>query len=541
MYGLEFNVKTVKFFIELKLSKKRWGVFKIMSDVYNTTNNLYWVFTNYGKERLISLSADDHLFLYKAGIGCYNWYEDPLGYFGGSGYSEGTFKRYFESTDEKSIGQLVPNGMIAISTKNLVEETDEDGKVIKRVVELSVTVPENLSDFDIREMAIYETIDGTDHLFAICTMQPIPKPSIETNHYISAILTARLQSEMLADAYEQIVLDPSNNFVTIDKLNDFQENLLFVESNLAEQISNNSRIIGYDRPQQLYEQIIADKKKYSSFAVSTTYANALNIANLEDIKSFWIFQPNNDTTSSLSIPDLSYYGINMATDKLITLYETGYEGLSPWINFEYNERSDSGNYYMLDSDVDFDFVKEEGGVVTDSPFTLFFVGAQNSNEHDCTIIAKDNSAQSVGVQPAFQVTVTDKRQIKVIFYQNRANYVEYITGVNSVPEAGKFYVASLTYSPVINTTDNILIPRFKIMINGKEVSGNIKRTGNYQGMTKTILPLTSRIHTSNGYTNYVDSKICLLSLFKKELSTDYIRAMTYNMMALIGVNPCLIQ
>ena len=541
MYGLEFNVKTVKFFIELKLSKKRWGVFKIMSDVYNTTNNLYWVFTNYGKERLISLSADDHLFLYTAGIRCYNWYEDPLGYFGESEYSEGTFKRYFESTDEKSIGQLVPNGMIAISTKNLVEETDEDGKVIKRVVELSVTVPENLSDFDIREMAIYETIDGTDHLFAICTMQPIPKPSIETNHYISAILTARLQSEMLADAYEQIVLDPSNNFVTIDELNDFQENLLFVESNLAEQISNNSRIIGYDRPQQLYEQIIADKKKYSSFAVSTTYANALNIANLEDIKSFWIFQPNNDTTSSVSIPDLSYYGINMATDKLITLYETGYEGLSPWINFEYNERSDSGNYYMLDSDVDFDFVKEESGVVTDSPVTLFFVGAQNSNEHDCTIIAKDNSAQSVGVQPAFQVTVTDKRQIKVIFYQNRANYVEYITGVNSVPEAGKFYVASLTYSPVINTTDNILIPRFKIMINGKEVSGNIKRTGNYQGMTKTILPLTSRIHTSNGYTNYVDSKICLLSLFKKELSTDYIRAMTYNMMALIGVNPCLIQ
>ena len=151
-------------------------------------------------------------------------------------------------------------------------------------------------------------------------MQPIPKPSVETNHYISAILTARLQSEMLADAYEQIVLDPSNNFVTIDELNDFQENLLFVESNLAEQISNNSKIIGYKRPQQLYEQLIADKKKYSSFAVSTTYANALNIANLEDIKSFWVFQPNNDTTSSVSIPDLSYYGINMATDKLVTLY-----------------------------------------------------------------------------------------------------------------------------------------------------------------------------------------------------------------------------
>lgn len=512
-----------------------------MSDVYNTTNNLYWVFTNYGKERLASLSADDHLFLYKAGIGCYNWYEDELGYFGTSGYSEPNFKRYFEDVTEKSIGQLVPNGMLAINTKNLVEETDDNGNVITRVVELSVTVPENLSNFDIREMAIYETVDEVDHLFAICTMQPIPKPSTETNHYVSAILTARLQSEMLADAYDQIVLDPSNNFVTIDELNAFQENLLFVETNLAEQISNNSRIIGYNRPQQLYEQLIADKKKYSSFAVSTTYANALNIASLEEIKSFWIFQPNNDVTSAVSIPDLSYYGINMATDKLVTLYETGYEGLAPWINFEYNQTAETGNYYMLDSDVDFDFVKEEGGVTSDVPFTLFFVGAQNTNDHECTIVAKDNSAQSNNVQPAFRISITEQRQIKIIFYQNRANYVEYTTGVNSVPEAENFYVASITYSPVINTTDNILIPRFRIMVNGKELSGNIKRTGDYQGMPKTTLPLTSRVHTANGYTNYIDSKLCLLSLIKKELSTDYIRAMTYNMMALIGVNPCLIQ
>ena len=512
-----------------------------MADIYNNTNNLYWVFTAYGKERLASLSADDHLFLYKAGIGCYNWYEDPLKYFGDEGYSEPNFKRYFEDKTEKNVGQLVPGGMLPINTKKLVEETDDTGNTLTRVVELSVTVPENLSDFDIREMAIYETIDEVDHLFAICTMQPIPKPPTSTNHYISAILTARLQSEMLANAYEQIVLDPSNNFVTVDKLNNFQENLLFVESNLAEQISNNSRIIGYDRPQQLYEQLIADKKKYSSFAVSTTYANTINMASMEDIKSFWVFQPSNDVTSAISIPDLSYYGINLATDKLVTLYDYGYEGLSPWINFEYNESANSGNYYTLNSDIDFDFVNKVGNKVSDAPFTLFFVCAQNSNKHDCTIVAKDNSAQGNSVQPAFQIAITNQRQVRIKFYQNRSNYVEFLTGINSVPEAGTFYVASITYSPVINTTDNILIPRFSIMINGRELSGTITRIGNYQGMTKTTLPLTARVHTTNGYANYVDSKMCMLSLIKRELSVEYIRATAYNMMALIGVNPCLIQ
>lgn len=513
-----------------------------MADVYNSTNNLYWVFTNYGKQRLASLTSDDYLFLYNAGIGCYNWYEDPLNYLGADGYSEINFKKYFENEEERNIGYLVPDGKLSINTKNLVEEKDNQGNIISRVVELSVTVPETLNNFDIREMAIYETIDGVDHLFAICTMQPIPKPSTETNHYISAILTARLQSEMLADAYDQIILDPNNNFVTAEELTHFEENLLFVESNLAEQISNNSRIIGYDRAQQLYEQLYADKQKYSSFAVSTMYANTLGATSLEDIKSFWVFQPNNDTTTKVSISDLSYYGINLSTDKLITLYESGYEGLAPWINFEYEPVGNSGNYFTLNSDIDFDLVEEdEEGNVHDTDFTLFFVGSQNSNEHNCTIIAKDNSAQRVDIPPAFNISITDRRQVKVTLYQDSVNFVDYITGVNSVPEAGKFYVLSVTYSPVINEVDNILIPRFNVMLNGKELSGNFSRTNNYQGMPKTTLPLTSRISTANSYTDYIDSKVSLITLIKNKLSTDYIRVVTYNLMALIGVNPCLIQ
>lgn len=510
-----------------------------MSNIFNDTDNLYWVFTKYGKNRLASLKNDDKLTLYKAGIGSYNWYEDPYHYLEGD-YSEGLFKKYFEENDNCNLGQLVPNGKISINTKQLIEEKNSEGDIITRTVILSTTVPETLGDFDIREMGIYETVNDVDYLFAICTMQPIPKPSTQTNHYIAVQLDARLQSEMLANYYEQITLDPNNNFATIEELNQFQENLLFVESNLAEQISNNARIIGYDRDQQLYEKLIEDKVKYSSFAVSTTYANTLNIATLSEIKSFWVFQKNNDTTSAVSIPDLSYNKFNLSTDKLVTLYETGYEGLAPWINFRYDKKSGSGNYYMLDSDIDFDLTNNDGEKITDATFTFFFAGSQNTNEHECTLIAKDNSAQNNDVQPAFCISITEQRQIKIRLYQNRANYVDYITGENSVPEAGIFYVASITYNPTINEVDNILIPRFSIMINGKEITGNIIRTGNYQGMTKTTLPLTSRVHTLNGYTNYVDSKICLMSLIKANLNIEYIRATTYNFMALIGADPCLI-
>ena len=509
-----------------------------MADIYNS-NNLYWVFTAYGKSRLASLSADDKLQLYTAGVGCYNWYEDPLQYLGGTGYTEGAFKRYFESSTNVDMGQLVSGGKLFINGKNLVEETDDNGNVTAKIVELSVTIPETLNNFDIRELGIYETIDGVDNLFAICTMQPIPKPSTETNHYIAVQLVARLQSEMLADAYEQIILDPNNNFATIEELNEFQGNLLFVETNLAEQISNNSRIIGYDRPQQLYEQIVNDKSKYSNFAISTTYANVLNIANLEEIKSFWVFNPTNDVTSSIAIPDMSYYGINLATSKSISKFDMGYEGLARWMNFEYNNTSNSGDYFTLNSDVPFNFINPETN--SDAAFTLFFVGAQNSNSHDCTIIAKDNSALHNSVKPAFNITVTKNRELNVRFFTNTSNYVDYTTGVNSIPEAGNFYVLSITYSPVINEVDNILIPRFLVMLNGKELSGQITRTGNYQGMTDTALPLTSRISAVNDYTNYIDSKVCILSLIKKELSEDYIRATEYNLMALIGVNPCLIQ
>lgn len=504
-----------------------------MADIFNSTNNLYWVFTSYGRSRLASLANEDYLFLYTACIGNYDWYTDENHLLGDAGYSEGAFRRYFEADGNHSLGSPIANGTLPINNKALDEENN--------IVTLSFTVPEDLNGFDIREIGIYETVNGIDHLFAVCTMQPLPKPSTETNHFIAVQFNCRLQSEALTNHYDQIILDPNNNFVTVEEFTQMQENVLFVESNLAEQISNNARIIGYDRPQQLYEMMYEDKKRYSNFAMSTTYANFLNATSLDKVRCFWVFQPNNDSTRLVSISDLSSYGLNLSTNRLSTQYDTDYEGLATWLNFEYDANSNTGDYFSMDSDIDFDLIETNGEEISDAHFTLFFICAQNSNTHDCTIIAKDNSAQNAPTPPAFNVTITQKRQISLKLYTDKNNYVEYLTGENTVPEAGEFYVASITYDPVMNVQDNILIPRFSVMINGKEVTGSIIRTGNYQGMVKTTLPLTSRTRTLTDYTNYVDSKMCLISLVKETLSPDYIRATVYNMMALIGVNPCLIK
>ena len=492
-----------------------------MATIQNSENNLYWVFTEYGKKRLANFEPNDHLFLYKACIGGYDWYTDENQILGATGYSEAAFKRYFtHSGDNVTLGEPITNGVVPINSKSL-EGT---------VVTLTITIPETLNGFDIRELGIYETIGDIDYLFAVCTMQPIPKPSTNTNHIMSVQFNARLDSRNLSQNYEQIVLDPENNFATLDDVNNFQENMLFVEATLAEQINNNTARIGLNRPQQLFEQIEADKKKYSSFVVSTTYANFLNATALENVKSFWVFNKTNDLTRNLSIADIGYYGTNLATNRLISQYEQGYEGLASYINFT------GKDFYQLASDIDFDLLNKNGENVVDSEFTIFFVGSQNSNDEDCTILAKDNGYTT---QPAFRLAITKDRQVRLRLYTTPQAYLEFLSSKGSVPAAGNFYVLAVSYS--YTRRGDVLLPTVKMSINARTINSEITRVGSYRGMQPTELPLTSFLATTTEIKDYINSKVCILSVVKDKLSEDYVRATMYNLMALIGRDPCLIQ
>lgn len=490
-----------------------------MANIYNNTDNLYWVYTAYGKERLSSLQTNDLLKLYNIRIGSYDWYEDPRSILGGT-YSEAAFKAYFQSGETVALGSEIENGSFPITGKALDEKTF--------CVTLTSTIDENRGGFDVREIGIYETLDdNTEVLFAVCTMQPLPKPSVETNHYISSQINCRLFSRLLADNYDKILLDPTNNYATAEEIKEFQQTLLFVESNLASQISNNSQIIGYNRPEQLYQLILDDKKKYSSFGASSTYASFLNATSLANVQSFWVFNYTNDVTRLVSIADLSNYGLYLSTDQLSTMYERGYEGLASWLNF--NER----HYYTLDKDVKFSLLKDG----KDTKFTFFFVGAQNNNKHDCTLLAKDNEFAE---HPGFHIKVLKNRSLQVRFYTNRSNYVTFTTPENSIPRAGEFYVMSISYNADVEQNN----PMIKVVINGINVAVNSTYAEGYRyaGMSEDgmNMPLFSFIRTQDGDIDYADSKICIMSLVKDDLSDEYVRAMSYNMMALIGKDPCLI-
>lgn len=479
-----------------------------MASIQNNDDNLYWVFTKHGMNILSNLSPEGKIHLFHARVGSYDWYKDEKGVLSGE-YTEEKFRAHFNTDNVDLESPVTP--YLELSDKSV------SGKQIT----LSFTVPENLAGFDIREVGIYETDGAVDRLFAVCTMQPLPKPSIQTNHVMSIQFNAKLTCQVLADAYDNIILNPESEFATIEQVNSFQENMLLIESTLAEQINSNTTLIGLNRPQQLFEQIEADKKKYSNLVVSTTYANFLAATSLENVRTFWVFNKTNDLTSRLSIADMSYYGTYLATDKIISTYEQGYEGLASWINFP------TGSKYFLHKDVDLSLV--------DKKFTIFFVGAQNENTGN-TILARDcRNTQN----PEYRLRVNEDRSISLTLYTDENNYIKFTSVQNAVPTAGTFYVLSVSFS--YSEYNGYIIPTVMFAVNGKTVSSNLETVGTYTGMTHNDRLETTSYYTSGvADTDFINSKVCILSIVTDELSADYIHATNFSLMALIGKDPCLI-
>ena len=525
-----------------------------MNNIYNT-NNLYWVYTAYGKNRLADFNTTENLKLYKIKIGDYDWFTDAEHKLGDSGYSEAVFKQYFQGSAVNDLGHFI-NRTNEEGDSNVPYEFKISRKELssdEKSVSLIATIDENAGGFDIREVGIYETTsDGVDHLFAICTMQPLPKPSIETNHYISTQLTCRLFSQQLVSVFDYIEIDVTNNYATIDDINKYQMNLLFIESNLAEQISRNTQIIGYNRVQQLYELILENQKHFAKSGMASVYANAATIL---DVKNFWVFRDAGYLTREAMLDDLSLNNDKLGTDQLAALYQNGYEGIASWLDFStahyymsratsdvYLKTITSGNsaWYVKNNHTDLTFIDlqidDDGKVIShkDSAFSVIFVGSQDSNEDECTLLAKSNTFTE---HPGIKIVVTKNREVSVTMYTSKDNYINFKSPSGAVPKAGEFYVLTVEYNGDSNN------PEVIISINGSKMTTRFTKTNNiYEGMSieGIMLPLFSFERTADGDINHVNSKVCLLSLIKGNFKDEYRQALVYNLMALIGKNPCLI-
>ena len=527
-----------------------------MADIFNT-DNLYWVYTEYAKERLADLNANENLNLYKIRIGDYDWFTDAKRKLGRNGYSEAAFKAYYQDQGHTDLGHVITHEN-EDGDRNAPLEFFITGKKLSldnESVILTATVDESYGGFDIREIGVYESVTDEDgstelKLFAVCTMQPIPRPTMATNHYISSQINCHLCSQKLVTHFDKIEIERTNSYATKTELQDYQSNLLFVEANLAEQISRNSQLIGYNRVQQLYELMQRNQEYYAKFSLSSIYSNLSNVA---DVRNFWPFNYSDSISRKSMIKDLSLNNESLEADQLSTRYEKGFEGVASWLNFS------NSHYYALDAPADvkviidgnnknyyapgrddlifINLTKDSSDKVTavsDAPFTIFFVGAQNNNSDDNTIICKYNTFTE---RPGFSIVVTKDRKLVVTLYSNSNSYVTFSTSVGAIPKAGTFYTLIVDYN------GDSINPQVSVTIDGSTARTFFHNEGPiYRGMTieGILLPMFSFARTGEGDKKHINSKVCLLSLIKGNLTETYKQAMSYSLMSLIGKNPCLI-
>lgn len=181
-----------------------------MATIVNN-NPLVYVITNYGRSRIVEAMADTsvELSLSKVKLG------------------DGNGSYYTPAESQVSLVNEIPNSTLYIQEKELLEDN--------LTVSLGFLIPETLGNCDIREVGLYETINGVDNLFAIGTQQPIVKPSTDYRYFIAVEYYIMLKSANLAEVYDQIVLDPFKMSITREDVQALVDTLMATQNQVSAQ------------------------------------------------------------------------------------------------------------------------------------------------------------------------------------------------------------------------------------------------------------------------------------------------------------------
>ena len=292
-----------------------------MAQVINDTDKLTFILTNYGLERVAQAleSSTVELNLSKIKVGNAN------------------YEYYIPTGQETELKNPIEGGSFYIINKELLEDN--------LTVSLHTVFPEDFENHEIREVGIYETIDGVDYLFAISTQQPLLKPLESLNYFISVDYYAFLKSQNLAEVYDQIIINPETALITEEDFNNLMSTILFSESNLMEQINGNSRVIGLNRARQLAKKINEIKSSFSYSSLCDNFTNLLDMIDPTNLFSYWIFNYANSNSVLNAIADIGPSQKNLSTNVPISTLERDYKGLMPLINYS------SPNYFYLNQGI----------------------------------------------------------------------------------------------------------------------------------------------------------------------------------------------
>ena len=176
--------------------------------------------------------------------------------------------------------------------------------------------------YSISEFALYEDApDGTRQMFAVGVGAPLFKPSVELGYLMTVEYTIYIESVNLLEVYDKIELDPANEFLKEVDIDNLYKAMLYIEGNMAEQIGNNTRILGMSRIKELNQMIEDTKLKYHSASVCNYYSSLSNsIKDLNNLLGFWSFHYTDSQGLSSTIKDFSTYSNNLSTDLLTFKY-----------------------------------------------------------------------------------------------------------------------------------------------------------------------------------------------------------------------------
>lgn len=332
---------------------------------------------------------------------------------------------------EPSSAQESLEGPLGIEFFIYDKELLEDGITIS----FHTVIPESSGGYDIREVGLYETVNDEDKLFAICTQQPFVKPSSDDFYFINIDYYMFLREENFAEIYNQIVLDPMHSLATADNLEELMRTFLFAHGNLIDQIGNNSKVIGYNRATQLYENITENRKNFSYITLFKNFTSLVDMLSSPDnIFSYWAFDYSDKNDMSNTVQDLSSNGYFLSTNKPITDYDKVYNGFMSTISFP------APNYFNLSYQIPLKLYDES--TQQDIPFTMIFALEPLVENVKRTLLAKSNYATGTH---SFEISELPDRSLEIKLFSSSEDYLTFTSLPYSIP-SGKHSII-FTFNP----------------------------------------------------------------------------------------------
>lgn len=366
---------------------------------------------------------------------------------------------YVPSESITALRNPIPNGEFSVIQKELLE----DGLTVS----FECIIPESFGGYDIREVGLFEITEEGDKLFAVATQQPIVKPDLDDNYYMSINYYILLKGANLSEAYDSIILDPNSQVATEEDLETLLSTLLFTQGNLSAQIGYNSEIIGYNRPTELYEFAVANRNAFGYSASCNSYASFVKYVDGEDnVFGYWIFDYPKRNEFFQIIKDISSKGYNISTSQNVNLFERTYEGITSALVFT------PPTYFYVDPSTPLSLVENNADV----PFTMMFVVNPIALESDRTLLARSNYSINANT---FEIKELSDNSLFIRLFTDSSNYITFTSSENAIPVG--CHVVLISYDNIEHT--------IVAYVNGVPITLTKEVTGTYTHMFDSVTTL----------------------------------------------------